>query len=52
MSLFCDIEGTFGLILGSTLLTVFEIGDFGMTELWKRLHPASGAEKGSVNGHS
>lgn len=34
ISLFCDIGGAFGLILGSTLLTVCEIVDFGFVHLW------------------
>lgn len=28
LALFCDIGGTMGLILGSSVLTLFEIGDF------------------------
>ena len=36
-SLWCDIGGAFGLILGSTLLTLIEIGDFLVTEAWGRL---------------
>ena len=34
LALLCDVGGAMGLILGSTLLTVFEITDFAFVTLW------------------
>ena len=34
LALLCDIGGAMGLILGSTLLTMFEVVDFVMVTCW------------------
>lgn len=38
LALFCDIGGAMGLILGSTVLTVFELMDFSLVALYDSVY--------------